>query len=70
MEKMWNIDELAAYFNVSKSNAYRISRQPDFPRTLVGNQVRFVPVKVSKWVDSHTTALQNLVLNESTMQAQ
>lgn len=51
-EQLWKIDDLAAYLNLSKVNAYAIYRRIGIPFTKVGGALRFQPSEVKRWVRS------------------
>ncbi len=50
------VGDLALLLNVSKSKIYGLTRKEgsnSIPRIKIGKYVRFEPVEIKKWLDSH-----------------
>ena len=55
-EKMTvSVEEMAALIGVSRSVAYQLVKEPDFPSIRVGGRRLIIPVKsLERWLDERT----------------
>lgn len=51
-ERLWSIQDAAAYLNVAVKTVTRMIQRGDLPAVRVGNQWRFVPRQLAAWLDA------------------
>jgi excisionase family DNA binding protein len=51
-DKLWTIDDLAAYLRTTREVAYKTYRKERIPRVAVGRRVLFLPSVVKRWANS------------------
>lgn len=59
--RLISVEQMAKYLSIGRTRAYKLVKQPDFPKIVIGQKILVDMYRLNRWVDNQIEEEFNLV---------